>query len=795
MAVLQTLLALRFKGRGKLGLISLLAVSILATTGVVAGLEVRDGAGGRLDDLFVETGSPDLTVTGGPDGVPQALTEATAAGLIDDVTIYDATFASFARPDGTGVGMNLVAVDDASSLEVGRPILRDGRWPEASNEMVLDTGAALEHGHTVGSVVTIDRNGTSHELTVVGTAVDLAGCFYPTCLPLRGYVTSDGLTQVAPEGVFARAHVRLGDGPSEEAGAQFFQDSGLVDAVDPWSTNRSNLLLPGRIFSAFLAGFGAFVLIATLLVVASTAVGSVVARRRELGLLKALGTTPNELLAVTVLEQVVVGLFGVAIGWVAGSLLAPWLQLGLVEVLGRATPTFDIATLFGTALVMVLVLVVATIVPARRAGSLEARAALADAPPVAAGGFRSLVARLPLAPPSQLGVQLALARPVRAVLASMAIAVAVAAGLAGWRLSSAVDTMLADPARAGDPYDVLLGAPPAVPAEMIEEQLASVDGVASWYTEAGDKGRIIQARDGSEFGDTSISRQLHDDGAGAGRAVAIRAIGDRVDSADLVVVEGRMPETPLEALAGWGVLRSGDIRIGDAVAVQLDGTLAEGEVDAGAATFEVIIVGRHGELDNSGDVLVVSMPTYVDAVGDARQRWNVSGDGSVDRAELARRIERSFDGRALVQPATEAAGQLRPFRLVLAVLVGLVAAVAAANLGATLVAGARERRRELGVVRALGFSPGELRQQAASGGVVLGLIGVAIGIPAGLFASTRVVATAADQIGLGPGLLSPSAVAPALITSLLGVVLAALVAVAATRSLRSVPAPELVREI
>lgn len=759
MAVLRALLALRFRGRSRLGLAALLAVSTLATVGVVAGLEVRAGAGGRLDGLFAETGEPDLVVIGGPNGVPRALAAAQAAGLVDAATLFDASFASFERPDGTAVGMGLVAVNEIGSAEVGRPILRSGRWPRTADEFVLDAGAATAHDHQVGSVVAVERNGLPHQLTVVGTAVDLSDCFYPTCLPLRGYLSPEGLAAISPEGQFARAHVRLNDGFDEAAAAEWFRDSGFVDTVDTWSANRSDLLLPGRVFSAFLAGFGLFVLIATLLVVASTAVGSVVARRRELGLLKALGATPTELLAVTVLEQLLVGLGGVMLGWVLGSLLAPWLQLGLVGVLGREAPQFDIGTLAVVIAAMALVLTVATIAPARQAGSLPARAALADAPPVKTGGFRSTLRRLPLSPPSLLGVQLAVARPVRAVLASTAVAVAVAAGLAGWRVSSAVDVMLADPGRAGDPYDVLVGAPPGVSRSALGSTLAEVDGVRDWYTESGERGRL----DGHDIG--------------------VRAIGERIDDAALVVVEGRMPDTPSEALAGWGLVGDGTVAIGDTVDVLLpDGTLS------------VTVVGRHGDLDNSGEVLVVSMPAYEAVVGSARQHWRVSGDGTVDRRELARRIESAFDGGALVQPASDAAGQLRPFRTVLAVLVALVASVAAANLGATLVAGTRERRRELGVVRALGFSKGDLRRQASSSGVVLGLVGVGLGIPAGLVASNQVLGAAVEEIGLGPGLLDPPRIGPALAALVLGVGLAAVVAVIATHRIHSVPTAELVRE-
>lgn len=756
---LGTLLGLRFAGRSRTALLALLAVSILATIGVVSGLEVRRGAGDRIDRLFVENGRPDLVLSGGPDGLPAAVAEADAEGLIDEASLFDAAFASFPRPDGTAVGLRLLMVDAQRIAPVGAPILGSGRWAEASDELVLETAAANQHGHELGDTVDVQRDGITHPLILVGTAVDLSDCFYPNCLPVRGYLSETGMEAIAPDGVYARAHLRLAEGLDPEVAADRLAESELVDRIDPWPETRSNLLLPGRVFAAFLAGFGGFVLIATLLVVAGTAAGSVIARRRELGLLKALGATPGQLLAVTVLEQVLVGLVGVAVGWVGGSLLAPWLEIGLVDGLGRAEPVFRIDTLITAGLAVTITLAAATLAPARRAGALTTRAAMSDAPPTVTGRSGRLLARLPLSPPGLLGTQLALARPFRAVLAATAVGVALAAGVAGWRLNVAVDAIADDPARVGNPYDVNLNVP-VVDDEMIASTLASVPGVGGWYRESGGIGAL-------------------DD-----REVAVRAIGPEVGDAALVVVEGRVPTAPGEALAGWGLLRDGRVAIGDTV-----------EVEIADAVLPVTVVGRHGDLSGEGDVLVVSMATFEEAAGPVRSAWRVAASDGVDRDDLAVALEEAFDGRALAQPATERSRLLTPFRIVLAALVALVGAVAAANLGATLAAGARERRRELGVVRALGFSEAELRRQTMSGGTALGLVGVGIGVPAGLLGSALVTAGAADQVGLGPGLVEVPTVAPAAVAALVGLVSAAAVGLVSTRGVRAAPATELVREV
>ncbi len=757
MSVWRALLEQRLQGRSRWGVASLLVVAAMATVGVVAGLEVRSGAEARLDRLFVEAGEPSLVVDGGPNAIPRVLED--QSELVEAASTFDATFVSFQRPDGASVGMGLATIDDAASVEVGRPILRSGRWAVAADELVLDAAAALAHGHTEGSVVTLERSGVTIDVTVVGTAIDLSECFYPTCVPLRGYVSSDGMASLAPEGTYSRAIVRLGAGVDEQEATERFRDAEGTSIVRPWSSTRASLLLPGQVFAAFLAGFGVFILVATLLVVASTAAGSVVARRRELGVWKALGATPRDVVIVTVMEQVVIGLAGVLIGWIAGSLLAPWLQIGLSDVLGRPTPHFSLTTLVLSGSAVVFVLVIATLLPARRAGGMNVRTALADAPTDGASAWRSLVSRVPLSPPAQLGLQLALARPGRAFLASLAIAVAIAGGVAGWRLDAAVDEVLAEPGRAGDPYDILVGVPRQMPAAQVEQLLAEIDGIDSWYTEQAVNGQVN------------------------GVDADVRVIGDQVGAAALVIAEGRMPRRADEALAGWGLLRNGAVRIGDTV-----------DVDVPDGTFIVTVTGRHGDLDRSGNVIVISPEAYATVADPGRITWRVSAAGSITTPELAGRIEAAFGGAALVQPATQAAGELRPFQTVLAVLVALIALVAAANLAATLLATTQERRREMGVIRSLGFSPRELRRQAAASGLALGAIGMVIGVPGGLIASDLIVESAADEIGLGPDLLTPALLVPALIAVVIGLAAASLVSTASGRSMRRKAPARLLRE-
>ena len=66
------------------------------------------------------------------------------------------------------------------------------------------------------------------------------------------------------------------------------------------------------------------------------------------------------------------------------------------------------------------------------------------------------------------------------------------------------------------------------------------------------------------------------------------------------------------------------------------------------------------------------------------------------------------------------------------VLAGLLAAVAAATIAHLLVTSVRRRRRDLAVLKTLGFGPGQVRATVAWQATSLVAIAIAIGLPVGV---------------------------------------------------------------
>ena len=81
-------------------------------------------------------------------------------------------------------------------------------------------------------------------------------------------------------------------------------------------------------------------------------------------------------------------------------------------------------------------------------------------------------------------------------------------------------------------------------------------------------------------------------------------------------------------------------------------------------------------------------------------------------------------------------------------LAAFVAAVALVAVGFALVSAGRRRRRELAVLRTLGFLGRQLRAVLAWQATTVAFIGLVVGVPLGLVIGRLVWSTVADELGV-----------------------------------------------
>ena len=377
----------RFSGLSVRNLRARLQRTLLTTVGIVLGvgivfgvLTLSDTMSGTFNDLFSRAyGAADLTVTaaGGSGGFDE--------GVAQKVRGYEGVESAAPRyalssslilerkdklPDVRG--MRLFGVEPASAELATGFELTDGRFPRKGGELTLDGGSAEAAGLEIGDKVTIGTPEGPEELELVGLLRIPGGSFGGLAfgmapLPFaqeafdkRGQIS--GIAVEAAEGVPAsdlkeRLNERLGEGLQAERSETRTQEiSGQLQGF--------------KLALLFFAGTSLFV--GAFLVFNALSM-TILERTRELGMLRALGSTRAMIARSVVAEALLLGVIGSVLGVLFGYGMAK----GLVFLFGKAF-LFEITTLVLTpfALVSAIVVgiavtVVAALYPALRAGRVS----------------------------------------------------------------------------------------------------------------------------------------------------------------------------------------------------------------------------------------------------------------------------------------------------------------------------------------------------------------------------------------------------------------------------------------
>ncbi|MFD8817263.1 ABC transporter permease, partial [Streptomyces sp. NPDC059627] len=327
-----------------------------------------------------------------------------------------------AAPDHSGA-LSVVGRADPGGA-VDRVTLTEGRWARRTGEIVLAADADAPPVH-LGQTLEFPGLPGGPTLTVVGTARSVSrtadAWVVPAQIPaLTGSGRPDGyqmlyrFAHAATDAQVARDRAAVAAAVPE--GALFGAQSWL--SVRQFATRETALYVP------FLVAFGVLGLVMSALVVGNVVAGAVGTGLRRIGVLKAVGCTPAQVVRAYVAQALVPAAIGTGLGVVVGQLLAAPLLADTAAVYGSVglgvSAGVDLAVVSG-----VLGVVAGTAwLSAWRAGRLRTVDALAVGRTPAAGRGRTaarLAARLPVPRPVGLGLARPLHRPARA--ASMVAAV------------------------------------------------------------------------------------------------------------------------------------------------------------------------------------------------------------------------------------------------------------------------------------------------------------------------------------------------------------------------------------
>jgi putative ABC transport system permease protein len=774
-------------------------------------LVLGDTLSRNFDSLFAETTDGTDAVVRNPTTIGRGGNEVEQsglidAGLVDEIRDVDGVAAAVPSVEGYGaiidengdqVGGNgppRVAANWIDDPDLNPYELVDGRAPEADGEVVINRGAAEDAGLEVGDTATVQVP-AAVEATVVGIATfgeedGLGDTTYAafTLEAAQRYVTGgdDRISSVlvkADDGVSQDELVEriapiVPDGAEALTGAELTEDR-----IDDINGEFLGML---RTFLTMFAGIA--LLVATFSIYNTFSI-IVAQRTREMALLRAVGAGRRQVLTAIVVEAVVVGVLASVSGVVAGIGVAGLLK-AMFDAFGFALPTGGLAVTGGAVVAALvtglLATLVAAIAPAVRASRVAPLAALRDAAVDRSGSSRA-----------------------RAIVGSAIVALGVAATVASTTMDGDSVVMLAGlgavAVLAGvvvvgpvvaRPLSAVLGLPlarlrrgiggtlarrnamrnPRRTSATASALLVGVGVVVVFTVFAASVKTYLSETIDRTFGADLVASAPPFGGGGidpatapavaelpeVDGAVGLGAGAATVDGDDrgVVYAEPAGLEAVLDLDVTDGDLAGlGDDQIAVAASTAEDEGWSLGDalpvrfVDGSEDTFTVGAL--YDETSIAGGVVMTRDAWAPHALQEMDTAVFVSLADGVDldagKAAVSEVVDR-LGGPDVEDRDEYAATQTAGLDMMLGVIYALLALaiiIALMGIANTLSLSIHERRRELGVLRAVGQTRRQLRTMVRDESVLIAVLGTVGGMALGVFLGWALVQAAATSAGVG----------------------------------------------
>ncbi|MFC8763759.1 ABC transporter permease [Streptomyces sp. NPDC057193] len=720
-------------GRRRVQTLVIGLATMMAVAASVLGGTLLVVSGAPFADAFAEQRGAHLSVEFDADQVSAArLSESADAEGVSSAAgpFRTATVAPTSDGAGSGWPMTVVGRGDPGG-DVDEVALLDGRWPTRSGELVLSAGSSLLP--ILGMKVTFPELSVSPTLTVVGVARSVTqtadAWVMPSQMPALTAPGSGGYQMLY-------RFTDAGTAAQVDAGGRAVTEGlppGAAVGKQSWLTVKKSAERDTALYVPFLIAFGTLGLVMSVLIVGNIVAAAVGAGTRRIGILKAIGFTPTQVVRAYVGQALIPAAVGTAVGVLAGHLLAVPVLAETEEVYGSSSlaiaPWVDASVVAG-----VLGLVAATSwASAWRAGRLRTVDALAVGRSTSTRRGRwaaRLADRLPLPQPVALGLARPFARPARALAMGTAvlfgtIAVTFTVGM----VASLGEVMKA---KAHDVADVTVPAPmPFGPQGPGSKKQPRADPAAVAAAIDADAGT------GKHYSAARVRATV----SGVTGIVDVIAFTGDASWGGYTMVSGRWIDKPGEAVVPTPFLAATGTRVGDTVTVNgLDRPVTVriiGEVldprNDGMQVFTdaATLAAAHPDLADTSHHIAVASGTDVAGYVDALNKGLAPLGATARAGGLA-------DGSDMVVTLNSLS----------ALLTLMLVAVAALGVLNGVLLDTRERVRETGVYKALGMTPRQTIAMVLTSVVLTGVVAGALGVPLGVTLHGWVFPAMGDGAGL-----------------------------------------------
>ena len=476
--------------------------------------------------------------------------------------------------------------------------------------------------------------------------------------------------------------------------------------------------------------FGAVAALVTLLLVGQAVSRQVMLESEDHAALRSLGATRGQLVGIVLVRVTAMALVGGVLALGVAVVCSPLMPLGLARQ-AEIHPGFnvDLAVLLPGFFIMTVLIAARSLLPAWRAsgGALPARDGGGDPrlSPVAEG-----LSRTALSPVARIGLRYGLepGRGHRAVPlfgATVGAVVAVTALAAALTFGASLGHLLDTPRQQGWNWDVLVGNPNSTSDQEAQggALLARNRFVGSYSAIA----ILAGAQQGNVVIDGKVVDLLLAFDPLKGSVYPPLVQGHAPRAGDEVVVASKTLQTLHRRVGQSIVVAGGEGRprtlriVGSMIAPSVGDLFTNGMGDGGWVYGPAVRAQMvHTATATSG------VPSTVFTLFAVRYAPGVSP------AEAYASLRREFGETVLRQLPSEDVINLRSVDGLPSLLAALVVVLGVATVGNTLVASVRQRRRELAILKTIGFVRRQVAAVVAWQATTLALVALVVGIPLGV---------------------------------------------------------------
>jgi putative ABC transport system permease protein len=632
-----------------------------------------------------------VTAAAGP--FPQASITAKFVAPGPNVTLPGLTLDGRADPGGP--------VDDISLIT--------GHWVTGPGQIVLSTDVLQV---PLGSTVAFPNAPGAPSLTLVGYAQSVTKSADAWVEPDQAFALADAGSPPAYQMLYRFTH---GSTDSELVAGR----SAITAVLPPGALLGATTYLAAQTAAQvsiapwvpFIVAFGVLGLATAVLIITNVISGAIGATLFKIGVLKAIGATPAQVVRAFTLIALLPSTLGVILGVVLGNAIATPLLSNAEVAYGTGTLGVAVWTDIAIPAGVLALVALSAVLPALRAGRMSAVAALAigRAPRAGRGRYlRRLLAGLPIPQPVGLGLGAPPTRPARYLSIVAAVVFGTMAVTFGVGLTASLNGV-EQGLHQSDEQDINViqqgqdkagGDMTASDAAGIQAAISAQSGTASYYGVSQHQVNVLGSA-------TWVDATLY----------------TAATTGPYQIIAGSWYTGPGQVVVPTGFLNTSGTQIGDTVTlvdenghravVRIVGEVLDDlsgggqEVIADAATFPGVEPGAFAVTLKPG----VDITAYLQSLNTAIASYGGSAYGN----------PRHFDEQQIL--AVEALA----FALTLFVTV-------TAGLGVfnTIMVELRDRIRELGMYKAIGMTPRQTIAMVLTATVAVGVLAGAIGVPAGI---------------------------------------------------------------